>query len=1155
MKNFFKNFSGTVGSLTALLLVSQSSAVAAPGNLGQAPLFVAAPTQPNIFFMLDDSGSMAWSMPSDGVSSTSLIDPYKYELIPDNDAEWFTWCVGANLLAYNPDIEYKPWSATQPGKTDPFPDQTDVSADLSKVWVDPHSLGTGTTFTDDLIYGSDQGTKDIRDAPVVTWTDTDNDGQYDAGECPNSSSDSRVRLAKNLSATEKKNFANWFSYYRIREHTTKAAVTSVIASSSARMGMATLHHNNSVGKVVADMKDATKKKALLDDVVKINSDGGTPLRQRLDWVGQYFDSSAPSGLNLGAASSPVLSAANGGECQQNFVMLMTDGQWNGSDPGVGHQDKTVDDKYVFRAHRDVNDETLADVAMKWYKTDLSAIANKVPVQIGDNTQNLDENDAQHLVTFGVAFGPTGTLSSDPTDRTANFTWPKPTADADETVDDLRHAAYNGRGKFLSANNPSSLISALEAVISDIEARQGSAAAVSFNSTSLTATSTLFFASFDTTSWRGDLQAFSVDPITGDLATTASWSSGALLDARTNSNMLNNRVAYTWGLDGSGNKQGTLFQWATANPQPHADILGDFKKNQDSSIDSSPFTNSIKRLSFVRGDTTNDGQGLIRKRRSRLGDIIHSSPEFVGEPLSNWPDATPFGDGSYSSYQASQKTTPRQTMVYVGANDGFLHGFRATDGEEVLSYVPSAPASANDNAGLHYLTESDYAHRYYVDGSPASADVYIDPNGSGTQSWRTILLGSLRGGGEGVYALDVTDPSQFANTEAAAGDIVLWEFTDQSGSGDPDLGYTFSDPQVAMLNNNQWAVILGNGYNNAAGSDTAKLMILFIEGGLDGQWTLGTDYIKLDTGVGSSANKNGLSTPSLIDLDGNGTIDRIYAGDLHGNLWAFDVSDSSASNWDVAHKDTSSNNVPLFAAGTTKPITMQPLVHKVDWVTNSTGITPNLMIYFGTGQYIATGDATNTDQQSFYGIWDTGATVLSSQLVEQTFLTGFPADARVLSANNVSFQNPPSNGNLGWFLNLPATGERVVVNAFELQGLIFFNTVIPTSTPCSAGGSSWLMAVDKKTGGNPGIVAFDYNNSGSLDENDRVADPNSTGSTVNIAGVTFGHGLASATTVVKNSAGKAFGYISGTKSLKPIKTPLPGGAATGGRRAWLQLFND
>ncbi|MFK5950059.1 MAG: PilC/PilY family type IV pilus protein [Methylococcales bacterium] len=1172
-----------------LFSISQSPVQAAPGNLGHIPLFVAPPTPPNIFFMLDDSGSMNWTMPSDGISSTSLIDPIKYDLIPDNNRRWYNWCLGANLMAYNPNIVYKPWSGTIPGTSTPFPDQTDVSSNLTQVWVDPSTGGGGFTYADDLIYGNDSGTKDISNAPVVQWSDTNNNGQYDAGECPNSFADSRVQLANSssLSASQKKNFANWFSYYRIRAHATKAAVTRVIANSSARMGMATLHGNNGVGIAVKDMTDATNKTALLDNIVNINSTGGTPLRKSLNWVGEYYKvgSNAPSGLNIGAASSPILSAANGGECQQNFTMLMTDGQWNGGSSGLSssekNQDKTIDNQFVYPAHKDTVPHTLADVAMKWYKTDLApTLAGKVPVQSGANTQNLDENNQQHMVTFGIAFGPTGTLNNGPVDRTQLFTWPTPTSNSIETVDDLRHAAYNGRGQFLSANNPETLISALQNVISDIESRQGSASTVSFNSAKLAAGTSLFFASFDTVGWSGNLRAFSVDPITGDLGTTPIWSAASLLDSKTNTEILS-RTIYTWGQDSTGTNNGVLFDWSITNPQPTANILADFKINQDASSETTPFTNSQFRLNYVRGDTSQEGVGLIRNRASRLGDIIHSSPRFVGVPDSNWPDTGSFGiaGSRYSSYQSSLETTPREGIVYVGANDGLLHGFKASNGEEVFSYLPSATASALDNTGLHYLTEVDYQHRYYVDGLPISADVYMPVESAGTSDWRTILVGALGGGGQGLYALDVTDPTQFTNTQAAAKKTVLWEFTNQD---DPDLGYSFSVPQIARMNNDQWAVIIGNGYN-ATGTDTAELMILFIEKGIDGTWSAG-DYIKLDTMVGNAGTKNGLSTPTLIDLDNNGTTDRVYAGDLLGNMWAFDVSNTLTSSWKVAYQDGSTNPAPLFTtthykaaitdpgtpvvqvSATPQPITMKPLLLKsgsglVDDVTNK----PNVMVYFGTGQYIATGDATNTNQQTFYGILDAGIPVPATKLVEQTFITNanIPIGNRVLTQNPVIFPalpNIPADAGikLGWFINLPETGERVIVDAFEHLGVVFFNTMTPSSVPCAAGGESWLMATDMKTGGNPTGGAFDTNGDGNFDNQDQVSDGTND---YNVAGVKFAFGIASATAVISNQDGKSFAYISGTggaggtggnSAHKFNLNAAP--VISGSRRSWIQLFN-
>lgn len=1168
MKSQFSQTVFTTCFTLSLFSISYSSVNAAPGNIGQIPLFVAPPTQPNIFFMMDDSGSMGWNLRRNGGGSIELT---KYYINPTNSStnrnnkRWRTWCLGSNALGYNSAIKYKPWSANMPGTATPYPDQIDIT----RVWSEPIYLG-GIFSSANRVRNDGSGSHDLSEAPVVTWTDDDNDGIYDEGECPYSFSDTvRVKKLKDLPGPEQKNFANWFTYYRDRDRTVTAAVTKVISTSSARMGVGTLNGGAGVGIKVEDMTVLANKNALLEEVARIKPSGGTPLQASLNRVGEYFDeaSTTPRALNISTASSdkPILSATEGGECQQNFAMLMTDGYGYGN-AGVGHQDQDIDNTFVFPAHKDNRGNQLADVAMKWYKTDLSTLENKVPVQTGEDSQNLDENNKQHLVTFTIAFG-LSDLLTDPVDKTETFNWPS------GSLADMRHAAYNGRGKYLSAGNPVTLINSLQNVISDIESRQGSAAAVSFNSTSLMEDSSLFTVSFNTVGWTGNVRAIEVDATTGELGAAPLWNAASLLDSKTDIEMLD-RTIYSWGIDSSGNKNGVLFDWTTENPLLEANTLADFKVNADASSESLPFTASQARLNFIRGDTSKDGVGLVRERGSRLGDIIHSAPHYVGAPVSNWPNNTSFGvaGDNYSSYQASLKN--RNGVVYVGANDGLLHGFRTSDGEEVFAYLPSALASSQDNLGFHYLTEADYQHRYYVDGSPVSADVYMPIESGGESAWRTILVGALGGGGQGLYALDVTDPSQFNNTQDDAENTVLWEFTSQD---DPDLGFSFSEPQIAKMNNGEWAVIIGNGYN-AKGTDTAELLILFIEKGMDGTWSTG-DYIKIDTASGTAVNKNGLSTPALLDLDNNGTTDRVYAGDLLGNLWAFDVSSINTDKWIIAHENAAHNSAPLFTAThhagspvaqvstTTQPITMKPLLVKpdADWVADDSSNAPNVMVYFGTGQYIATGDATNTNQQTFYGIWDAGGIHVSpTQLVEQTFITGVPIDGRVLTSNTVSFPEPPDSPTaasleLGWFINLPETGERVVVDAFEYDGLIFFNTMTPSSEPCAAGGESWRMAVNMKTGGNPTVGAFDVNGDGQFDDLDKVSDG---AESYFGASMKFNLGIASSTVVMKNKDGKAFGYTSGTVASsgggKPStniqKDNFRGGFSVGKRRSWIQLFN-
>ena len=221
-----------------------------------------------------------------------------------------------------------------------------------------------------------------------------------------------------------------------------------------------------------------------------------------------------------------------------------------------------------------------------------------------------------------------------------------------------------------------------------------------------------------------------------------------------------------------------------------------------------------RLEYLRGGqkSTRAKKGYkFRERESLLGDIVHSSAVHVGEPdKRRWPDGGKFpaGTDSYSAFVNKPKTKNRQGVVYVGSNDGMLHGFDAKSGKELLAYLPGNLFSTVASAGYHYLTQADYQHRYYVDATPTVSDVYINKN------WRSVLVGHQGGGGRGLYALDVTNPGAFS--EANAKKIVLWEF---NNSHDQHLGYTFAKPTIALLANGRWAAIVGNGYEDLADDKT------------------------------------------------------------------------------------------------------------------------------------------------------------------------------------------------------------------------------------------------------------------------------------------------------------------------------------------------
>jgi hypothetical protein len=438
---------------------------------------------------------------------------------------------------------------------------------------------------------------------------------------------------------------------------------------------------------------------------------------------------------------------------------------------------------------------------------------------------------------------------------------------------------------------------------------------------------------------------------------------------------------------------------------------------------------------------------------------------------------------------------RQGVVYVGANDGMLHGFNDDTGAELIAYVPSAVYENLDN-----LASSDYAHTYFVDAAPNIIDVFLDnandPASSANGLWRTVLIGGLNGGGQQIYALDVTDPSSF--DEANADDIVLWEFDD---SDDADLGYTYSRPQIAKMADGTWAAIFGNGYNNTEFDGNTSLTghgVLFI---VDVE--TGETLKKIDTNSGLVGTPNGLATPLLIDSDGDSIVDYIYAGDLLGNLWKFDVTESNPNEWKVAGGATPR---PLFTTDAGQPITSQPQA------TMHPDNLQGFMIFVGSGKYLESNDNDGFSQttQSFYGIWDQNdvsyTTMTSDSLLSQSitnqFAQSFDTDNSGSNDEDLMLREVSDNlidwgVHLGWVLDLQPVkvedvanssnfGERQVSNAVVRNGRVIFTTLTPSPATCEFGGTSFLMQLDFRDGSALEFPAFDLNGDGEFDTDDTDA---------------------------------------------------------------------
>ncbi|GIT27087.1 MAG: hypothetical protein CM1200mP41_31310 [Gammaproteobacteria bacterium] len=285
-------------------------------------------------------------------------------------------------------------------------------------------------------------------------------------------------------------------------------------------------------------------------------------------------------------------------------------------------------------------------------------------------------------------------------------------------------------------------------------------------------------------------------------------------------------------------------------------------------------------------------------------------------------------------------------------------FDVATGVEKMAYLPAALFSSAAGKGYHALTDPDYGHSpLYVDETPTLSDAQIGPEGD----WRTLLVGGLGRGGRGVFALDVTEPDEVA-MKSKASQTVLWEFNKDD---DDHLGLTYGQPVITYLNDKKWAAIFGNGIGGSSDDSTggkAQLFIVYLDGpGADGVWDLGIDYHRITTSEGSTIERNGLFAPKVVDVDGNGTTDLVYAGDLFGNLWRFDLSGLNSTHWPPPDR-------PLFVGSKTRPITSPPLITSTPKLVSELAGERGRMIFFGTGRFLVDGDKTDIGKQHYYGVF-------------------------------------------------------------------------------------------------------------------------------------------------------------------------------------------
>lgn len=672
--------------------------------------------------------------------------------------------------------------------------------------------------------------------------------------------------------------------------------------------------------------------------------------------------------------------------------------------------------------------------------------------------------------------------------------------------------------YVLATEPDKLIKGLNQAFADIIKRTGSASAVATSTTELNTGSRYYLAQFASDDWSGTLVSTFLSNGSEEWDAAAKLKSKAAGDRVILTKAGSSGAPFRWAsLTGSAGEAGTQRYFLERDETLVQDSLGE------------------SRVNYLRGDHANEGTaaGTFRQRPSgKLGDIINSSPWFVGKPQAGYSDVDYPG---YSTF--SGDFSKRFPIVYVGANDGMLHGFNACElpvysgtpavlvsgqpgcttslqGSEVIAYVPT-PVYSN----LSWLTSQAYRnntnnHKYFVDGHPMVSDAYL----SSKSSWRSVLVGGLNSGGKAFYALDVTNPADTTLaakgpvfSESNASSLVLWEFTHED---DADLGLTYNLPpidletgaprQIVRLKPNadypdgRWAVIVGNGYNSSKGY--AALFIIFLDGptGTGGAWVQGTDYIKIVASKSASGG-NGLSSPLPYDADGDGYVDTVYAGDLQGNMWRFLIGPHVSSSlyegvssvpttWKVAFSTNTcaasvpSTCTPFFIAedGANPSSNRQPII-SAPVVTRHPD--SGLMVLFGTGKYLSSTDAGSTATQSFYGIHDTGITVPGSGVLDFQALS---TDSPPTITSTTSPELEPPAVIKGWYTNFSRLGERLVGRPNIKNNIVLFDGMAPTSDVCGGGVNSRLIGLNYLTGAMSTVPLFDTNDDGKIDNDDTIS---------------------------------------------------------------------
>ncbi|HIB69049.1 MAG TPA: hypothetical protein EYO33_29180, partial [Phycisphaerales bacterium] len=433
-----------------------------------------------------------------------------------------------------------------------------------------------------------------------------------------------VNAAEVLAATgdsladQQQNFANWFSYYRRRHQTIRSAIgRSVEDLENMRLGAMGINSGTRYDMSNRMYSVDSGRSSFLDDLYNLYVSGsysgqGTPNRLALQHAGREYSKTSVRG-DL--------------ECRKNFSLLFTDG-YASSHPNstdAGNADSAAGEPYASS-----HSNTLGDIAYYYYEglrnNDGSIIGGgdtPTPSECGTGSEEdwMDCNKEYHMNTYTVGLGMEGQKFAGKTHFKVQDAyedapdWSSLTnmnAQDSVQIDDLYHAAVNGKGEYFDAQSTQELVLALQGAVDLMQADVGSGSGINFNTASLAEGGAVFSAAFTSVEWTGDLRAENVDE-DGDIGSQI-WSAKTQLDGRDLAS--DPRLVLTYGMD-NGNQGGTTFEWDNLTAAQKADLQVAAGSDAEGL--------AKKRIDFLLGEDVESYDGItFRNRKSRMGAIVNSS---------------------------------------------------------------------------------------------------------------------------------------------------------------------------------------------------------------------------------------------------------------------------------------------------------------------------------------------------------------------------------------------------------------------------------------------------------------------------------------------------------------------------------------------------